>query len=290
MENGVWMGGIVAGQDKGRCKCVRARTRYSFGRILTSLYEIEMSVVAQFPHELLDLILVHHSEDSACLKACSLVCRAWFFSSRSLLFRTCILRPRNIRTFRALLLSPDCTILPHVRKLDVFRNWFHDDDGCFNEVAKEMRHHCRHIHSLQMGLFLDHEASEAQLDAFLCQGFITAFTHITSLELTCDYYSRDSLASPLLDMLCLFYGLQALHMRGIYGALAAPVLESSLELDLQLYRNLDWAALDAFLSPARFPRLQKVTVACPRRHNSDSLFLCNALPLLEASGALRTVR
>ncbi|KAF7377639.1 hypothetical protein MSAN_00186700 [Mycena sanguinolenta] len=367
-----------------------------------------MSVVAQFPHELMDNILIHHAEDSACLKACSLVCRAWFFSSRSLLFRTCLLLPKNIRRFRDLVHSPVCTILPHIRKLAVYRNSFHADDGCFNGVADKMRH-LTHIHTLDMGLYIDPNASDAHLNAFFCTGFMTAFTHITSLNLTCDYGGGDSQASPLFDMMGLFPALQVLEVRGIYGTLAepqtcmalprdlrslvlgetsvglvfrwmhraghlpilesltlprvrrldipsvreallylgntlrhliidlsrshsdsldvhalfdlsllrnlrtlsirdattprrrtrsnpapmlmlirglvAPALESfSLDLDLQLYRHLDWAALDSFLSPVRFPRLQKVVCRC--RHSPDGLFLRKALPLLEASGVL----
>ncbi|KAJ6466868.1 hypothetical protein C8R45DRAFT_479673 [Mycena sanguinolenta] len=374
-----------------------------------------MSAVAHFPHELMDIILIHHAEDFDCLTACSLVCRAWFFSSRSLLFKTCFLLPKNIRRFRDLVLSPGCTILPHVRTLDVDRSWLHADDNCFNEVAGEMHHH-KHIHTLEMTLFINHNISEAQSDTFFCQGFITAFAHITSLNLTCDFESAGhSLVYPLIDMLCMFPALQNLEMRGIFGnleepqtypppprglsnlvlgetsvdlilrwllrtghlphleslalprvrdihvqtvrealprlgnalrhlkieltqsfradaysmyglslrhtlrtlsirdpsrskpwrsdaqfdpnpmlaliyGLVAPALESfSLELDLQLYRKMDWAGLDAFLSPERFPRLRRVTLAYQSRYSRDRMFLSQALPLLEASGILRTV-
>ncbi|KAJ6466876.1 hypothetical protein C8R45DRAFT_938893 [Mycena sanguinolenta] len=370
-----------------------------------------MSVVAQFPHELMDTILIHHADDYACLKACSLVCRAWFFSSRSFLFKTCFLLPKNISRFRDLVLSPGCTIPPHIRRLDVYRNWFHVDDHCFNEVGEQMRY-LTHIHTLEIGFFIDPDASEAQLSPFFCKGFITAFVHITSLSLTCDYGGGDSVSAPLFDMLYLFPALQVLHVRGIYGTLseprtcpapplglhilalgetsvglilrwlhraghlpilesltlprvrpldipsvrealphlgntlrhlkidllnshpdsldvhgmfdlsllrnlrtlsirdattgrraqfnpnpmlalicglAAPVLETfSLDLDFKLYRKLDWAVLDAFLSPARFPRLRKVVCQC--RHNGDGEFLRKVLPLFEVSGVLRTMR
>ncbi|KAF8201167.1 hypothetical protein K438DRAFT_1965689 [Mycena galopus ATCC 62051] len=345
-----------------------------------------LSLAAQFPRELMDEILGHHAEDSACLKACSLVCRAWFLSSRSLLFKTCILSPTNIRRFRDLLRSPGCTILPHVRTLDVYRNWFNADDGCFNEVAEDLRH-LTHIHTLHLGLRMDPHVLKAHQDAFFRTGFVTAFPQITTLTLTCDYGGggSPSASAPLFDMLCLFPALQELQScRWRYGGgldsavaapsgdlpnldsvtlprvpppdvqivrttllqlgntlhhltielmrsrrscgdiadvfdlslhrnlrtlfirdstrgspaqfnptpiltvirrLAAPALESvSLDLNLRLYHDLDWALLDAFLSLARFPRLRKVVFQC--RHNDDRVFLRKVLPALEDSGML----
>ncbi|KAF8217727.1 hypothetical protein K438DRAFT_1925107 [Mycena galopus ATCC 62051] len=93
--------------------------------------------------------------------------------------------------------------------------------------------------------------------------------------------------------------------------LAAPALEHLLlELDLSrtAYENLDWAALDAFLSPAQFPRLRSVVVRCEQHgdHGYDLRFynlgeddeepvidfehefVRRALPLLNDSGLLQT--
>ncbi|KAF7369069.1 hypothetical protein MVEN_00233700 [Mycena venus] len=74
-------------------------------------------------------------------------------------------------------------------------------------------------------------------------------------------------------------------MLQIIMTLAAPKLEQlSLGIFvLPSYRNLNWASLDAFLSPARFPRLQKVLFSGSR---DETQFLRGALPLLEASGVL----
>ncbi|KAF7368954.1 hypothetical protein MVEN_00221700 [Mycena venus] len=90
--------------------------------------------------------------------------------------------------------------------------------------------------------------------------------------------------------------------------LVAPTIEClSLELDLScsVYQSFDWAALDAFFSPARFPRLRSITFKCFEHGNheygdyayendddeepdidAEHKFLRGALPLLEASGVL----
>jgi hypothetical protein len=102
---------------------------------------------------------------------------------------------------------------------------------------------------------------------------------------------------------------EALQMIPSITKLAAPALERlSLELDLgqALYTSLDWASLDAFLSPARFPRLRNVTFKCSAHGDhfyedylegeddeepetdDEHEFLRGALPLLQASGVLRT--
>ncbi|KAJ7249536.1 hypothetical protein B0H12DRAFT_696052 [Mycena haematopus] len=54
--------------------------------------------------------------------------------------------------------------------------------------------------------------------------------------------------------------------------LASPALERvTLDLDLcrPPYEEFDWAALDAFLSPARFPRLRSVVVKCEQHGDHD---------------------
>jgi hypothetical protein len=69
--------------------------------------------------------------------------------------------------------------------------------------------------------------------------------------------------------------------------LTTPDLERlDLTLNVALYQPSDWAALNAFLSPARFPCLRSLTVALfPKKHNTDNEFLRKALTSLEA-GAL----
>ncbi|KAF7369089.1 hypothetical protein MVEN_00236000 [Mycena venus] len=73
------------------------------------------------------------------------------------------------------------------------------------------------------------------------------------------------------------------RMMGLITRLAAPALESlSIDFDPTLW-VFDWRALDAFLSRARFPHLQKVLFRC----NDDQFqFLQVLLPQLEVSGVL----
>ncbi|KAJ7253736.1 hypothetical protein B0H12DRAFT_1233601 [Mycena haematopus] len=92
--------------------------------------------------------------------------------------------------------------------------------------------------------------------------------------------------------------------------LTTPALEHvTLDLDLcrPAYEELDWAALDAFLFPARFPRLRSVVVKCGQHGNHDyddyvydidpdeepdidyeHEFVRNALPLLANLELLQT--
>jgi len=268
--------------------------------------------------------------------------------------------------------------------------------------------------SLEMTLsnFVDVETA----DAFFRTGLVTGFPHVTHLDLTCNAENYPSLPAPLVEMLCLFPALQALHVhrmsgpvvdpsasavvpRGLHslklrgssvrpvlawlyavghlpnvdsvslpllqprdvptvcaalqqlgGALhhlyitvkcgfrasdnavdasavyefslhpnlrtlairdflsgspddldpshmmrlltrlaGIPALEClSMDINLWLYQNLDWAALDALLSAARFPRLRTVAFTCNSRSDRGE-FLRRALPLLEASGLLQIV-
>ncbi|KAJ6551410.1 hypothetical protein B0H19DRAFT_1236587 [Mycena capillaripes] len=89
--------------------------------------------------------------------------------------------------------------------------------------------------------------------------------------------------------------LESLHSNEIMSlikTLVAPTLEQlSLELESSTYRlNFHWAAaLDAFLSPQRFPRLRNVVFGRSDFVDLDGLESLRAvLPLLEASGVLRT--
>lgn len=109
--------------------------------------------------------------------------------------------------------------------------------------------------------------------------------------------------------LSLHRNLKTLHIRSNSGEtemiplitkLGAPTLERlsvALDLGVSMYQRLDWAALDAFLSPAQFPRLRAVTFQCSQHFDHDNpndvdfhkhKFLGDALPLLTASGVLQT--
>ncbi|KAJ7025758.1 hypothetical protein C8F04DRAFT_1127484 [Mycena alexandri] len=60
----------------------------------------------------------------ATLASCSLVCRGWVYQSRFNFFRDCrlLVHLNNALAFAALLRSPYCTILPHVRRLTMVMN------------------------------------------------------------------------------------------------------------------------------------------------------------------------
>ncbi|KAF7374399.1 Methyltranfer-dom domain-containing protein [Mycena sanguinolenta] len=112
--------------------------------------------------------------------------------------------------------------------------------------------------------------------------------------------------------LSLHPNLQTLHIHDgswFIMNLASPSLEHlTLELDLSrpAYEELDWAALDGFLSPARFPRLRSVVIMCEQHGNHDydeyyydepeeepeidfeHEFVRRVLPLLAESELLRT--
>ncbi|EKM54075.1 uncharacterized protein PHACADRAFT_96476 [Phanerochaete carnosa HHB-10118-sp] len=47
----------------------------------------------RFPQELCDLVIDHLHDEPAALKACSLVCRAWFPSTDLYLFSTLVFPP-----------------------------------------------------------------------------------------------------------------------------------------------------------------------------------------------------
>ncbi|KAJ7901584.1 hypothetical protein B0H13DRAFT_2027602, partial [Mycena leptocephala] len=100
----------------------------------------------------------------------------------------------------------------------------------------------------------------------------------------------NSITLPLLLLaMDRLYPVLANQLLQLITRLSAPTLELfTLEMDVSVYRNLDWAALDAFLSPARFPRLRKVVFDCSKLTISFDPyeFLRGVLPLLEASGVL----
>ncbi|KAJ7841059.1 hypothetical protein B0H14DRAFT_2783603 [Mycena olivaceomarginata] len=76
---------------------------------------------------------------------------------------------------------------------------------------------------------------------------------------------------------------------GLLKRLTAPALESLsiyFVRDDTAVRTVNWGALDAFLSPVRFPWLRKVLIDCSA---DEFQFVRSALPLLEDSGVLDSV-
>ncbi|KAJ6551399.1 hypothetical protein B0H19DRAFT_1157486 [Mycena capillaripes] len=158
------------------------------------------------PQELIDEILEHLAEDYKSLKACSLVSRAWVLRSRSNLFETCTLLPRNIHVFQELLRSPGCTFLRHIRSIKASRYDWHHHDHCFNEIVADLR--VAQIHTLKLTLNIVVNAANA--DTFFRTGFATAFPHVRRLLLICSF---DGQPAPLVDMICFFPALQELQIR-----------------------------------------------------------------------------
>ena len=71
------------------------------------------------------MIIDHLLFDGPALGACAAVCRTWLPSSRSRLFHSLELRPRESKAFLELLESPFATIAPYVRSLDIFESRKH---------------------------------------------------------------------------------------------------------------------------------------------------------------------
>ncbi|KAF7367537.1 hypothetical protein MSAN_00816800 [Mycena sanguinolenta] len=55
-----------------------------------------------------------------------------------------------------------------------------------------------------------------------------------------------------------------LLFRIVTSLVATPLEHLTLELDMLFYENLNWAALDAFLSRTRFPNLRRIVIKCTR--------------------------
>ncbi|KAF7377646.1 hypothetical protein MSAN_00187500 [Mycena sanguinolenta] len=182
-----------------------------------------MPIGSELPQELVDTILDCLERDHASLKACSLVSRGWVARSRSYLFGACSIDAENILVFRELLQSPHCTFTPHVRSISAERRHTHQNDGCFNGMASDLRL-LENLRSLKV-LF--------STDVFLRAGFMSAFPNVTHLVLTClETYSstyesnREQVIytrpAPLIEMICLFRALQSLHIGKLSGILANP--------------------------------------------------------------------
>ncbi|KAJ6551397.1 hypothetical protein B0H19DRAFT_1157480 [Mycena capillaripes] len=172
-----------------------------------------------FPQELVEAILDQLADESASLKACSLVCRAWVSRSRFHLFETCNLLPENILVFRDLLRSHiACTFAPQIRRITAFRDYSHANDDCFDTIAVDLRR-LAHIRTLEMTLSLIYPTNA---DAYFRAGFVTAFQYITRLSFSCFFDSFHAQPVPLIEMLCLFPALQELVVRKIFCTIADP--------------------------------------------------------------------
>jgi hypothetical protein len=72
-----------------------------------------------FPQELSDQIINHLRDDMASLRACSLVCWSWFYSSRIHIFRTLAVTSKTLALMGAFITETfRCTIPPYVRRIE----------------------------------------------------------------------------------------------------------------------------------------------------------------------------
>ncbi|KAJ7901603.1 hypothetical protein B0H13DRAFT_2027673 [Mycena leptocephala] len=173
----------------------------------------------ELPQELIDEILAHLAGDSASLRACSLVCRAWVSSSRRPLFETCTLDDTTVLAFRDFLRAPQgCTFLQHIRNINAARSFWNPNDHAFDEVAADLRR-LTGVRTLELALDVQTTVA-ASMDAYLTAGFVAAFPHVTRLE--CVFHGSRRPPAPLVAMLCLFPALQVLHIREVFGTLQDP--------------------------------------------------------------------
>ncbi|KAF8201105.1 hypothetical protein K438DRAFT_1821383, partial [Mycena galopus ATCC 62051] len=163
----------------------------------------------ELPQELIEEILDHLDSDS--LKHCSLVCWAWVFRARSLLFRKCNLNPKSVLAFRDLLRSPSCTFADHFRSIRATKRHGNRNDHVFDEIAADF------VGIRELSLMLTCGVDEY---AFYCTGFIAAFPHVTRLTLTFLNDCVEDFSVPLIDMICLFPALQALDIQYLFGKIA----------------------------------------------------------------------
>ncbi|KAJ6551419.1 hypothetical protein B0H19DRAFT_1236594 [Mycena capillaripes] len=229
-------------------------------------------------------ILDHLAHDFTSLKACSLVCRAWVSRSRSHLFETCTLVPRNILDFRVrdLLQSFGCTFSSNIRKINVSGFHSSQNNRFFDEITEDLR--CLTIRELEVTFSVTAIAIDA--DWYLRNGFLAAFPHVAHLSLTCNLEVYSQSAMPLVQILCLFPALQTLYIRELTartaeapaGAVPPPGLHS-LQLSL-----LSTGPILAWLHTFNhLPNVDSLTL--PRLHRQDTEVVRAALQQL--GGALR---
>jgi hypothetical protein len=71
------------------------------------------------PQEISNYIIGYLHSDASALLCCSLVCKAWLFSSREYLFQVVALNHQNVDSFASLIISSLSTIPPHVKRLQL---------------------------------------------------------------------------------------------------------------------------------------------------------------------------
>ncbi|KAK7046743.1 hypothetical protein R3P38DRAFT_2607754 [Favolaschia claudopus] len=220
----------------------------------------------ELPQELTDAIIDHLSNDPHSLQSCSLVCRAFVFRCRFHLFATCRLTATNIFEFCCLLRSPACTFVPHVRSIHASRLQWHRDDRWFNEIAMDLRR-LLGVRELDMTLRI---VSTSNANAYFRTGFVTSFSSVTHLVLSCNFTSP----APLVDMICLFPALQDLHIRALSGTLADPihVAVPPKELhDLTLSTNSVSPLLAWLYAYNHLPKVDALSLPPVRPNNATTL-------------------
>jgi hypothetical protein len=137
-------------------------------------------------------------------------------------------------------------------------------------------------------------ATLRQLGGAVCDLEITLKELSGECAVSCSTLFSSHTVDPITVFdLSLHPNLKTLTIRGssrvnnlITSSLVAPALESlSLDFNTSLYQGRHWETMDAFLIPARFPRLHKVVFRC--RNSDDGNYLYTALPLLRATGVLQ---
>lgn len=71
------------------------------------------------PQEISNYFIGYLHSDASTLLCCSLVCKAWLFSSREYLFQVVALNHQNVDSFTSLIISSLSTIPPHVKHLQL---------------------------------------------------------------------------------------------------------------------------------------------------------------------------
>ncbi|KAJ6617670.1 hypothetical protein B0H10DRAFT_2218397 [Mycena sp. CBHHK59/15] len=138
------------------------------------------------------------------LAACSLVCRTWTRRSRHHFFKACrlLVSQRNLLAFDALLRSPLCTILPHVRQLTLENN-----GGCRFDPLGDALKLLPNMESLRLA------GSEwGSHGAPPRRGFMTSLAGVVELEVNCADVGEFDHA---LQVFCAFPSLRSLAIRGL---------------------------------------------------------------------------
>lgn len=163
----------------------------------------------ELPQELWDEILDNLAGHRQALMACSLVCRSWVPRSRTHLFETIALKPRNIQALAQLLRLPEkCTFFPHVSSIVASRYSWNENNTYFNSISDRLKHFSS-VRSLTLRMTVDITHYTVQ---DFHSGFISSFPTITTLVLYCEFSGKPA---PLADMISLFPSLQRLEIRAM---------------------------------------------------------------------------